>query len=258
LNPPTANSTQLAELAFSFEEGSDDCLDDPDKRSPGACGCGVPDVDGDENGTPDCLEVPPASCLAILQLDALAENGTYTIDPDGVGPAEPFSVACDMMQGGWTVISQEDFGDGQANGWHGADGTATEVDTSSACASAYSSMLGGLGVLCGGALTEATFDLRGIPHTEVSVDLLYMVLDSWDGEAALVHVDGVERYRQTFDHHTAAANVCGSAWADHGAQPVAIVAPHALSSTTVRVTSTLNSAPSDERFGVDDVIVRVR
>ncbi len=33
---------------------NDGCLEDPNKTTPGACGCGAPDIDSDEDGTPDC------------------------------------------------------------------------------------------------------------------------------------------------------------------------------------------------------------
>jgi hypothetical protein len=35
---------------------SDNCLSDPAKTDPGACGCGVADTDSDGDGTPDCHE----------------------------------------------------------------------------------------------------------------------------------------------------------------------------------------------------------
>ncbi len=37
----------------------DQCPDDPTKINPGQCGCGVPDVDSDEDGVPDCLDACP-------------------------------------------------------------------------------------------------------------------------------------------------------------------------------------------------------
>lgn len=37
--------------------GNDLCLNDADKMEPGICGCGVPDIDNDYDGTPDCLDV---------------------------------------------------------------------------------------------------------------------------------------------------------------------------------------------------------
>ncbi len=39
--------------------GVDNCLADPLKTLPGACGCGVPDDDFDGDDTPDCLEACP-------------------------------------------------------------------------------------------------------------------------------------------------------------------------------------------------------
>lgn len=37
----------------------DECPDDPDKTAPGICGCGVPDIDSDGDGTPDCNDGCP-------------------------------------------------------------------------------------------------------------------------------------------------------------------------------------------------------
>jgi hypothetical protein len=37
--------------------GIDCCPDDPSKTAPGVCGCGVPDLDGDEDGTLDCEDL---------------------------------------------------------------------------------------------------------------------------------------------------------------------------------------------------------
>jgi hypothetical protein len=42
------------------QDGTPDCVDlcpeDPLKVDPGACGCGVPDVDANGDGTADCLQ----------------------------------------------------------------------------------------------------------------------------------------------------------------------------------------------------------
>lgn len=38
----------------------DECPADPNKTSPGACGCGVPDTDTDGDGTPNCFDLCPA------------------------------------------------------------------------------------------------------------------------------------------------------------------------------------------------------
>lgn len=54
-------------------DGTADCLDqcpsDPNKAQEGACGCGVPDADGDSDGTPNCLDEP-----LILSFDFLADQ----------------------------------------------------------------------------------------------------------------------------------------------------------------------------------------
>lgn len=39
---------------FLFTCDFDECVDDATKLVPGACGCGVPDTDADNDGTPDC------------------------------------------------------------------------------------------------------------------------------------------------------------------------------------------------------------
>ncbi len=59
----------------------DNCPDDPDKMVPGVCGCGIPDVDSDGDGTLDCLDncssdpdkVDPGTCGC----------GTADVDSDG-------------------------------------------------------------------------------------------------------------------------------------------------------------------------------
>ena len=37
----------------------DTCANDPNKVSPGECGCGVPDTDSDNDGSPDCFDACP-------------------------------------------------------------------------------------------------------------------------------------------------------------------------------------------------------
>lgn len=39
-----------------FIDACEDCPNDPDKISPGSCGCGLPDVDGDGDGVLDCID----------------------------------------------------------------------------------------------------------------------------------------------------------------------------------------------------------
>lgn len=56
----TGNDTHVIidteDTNVSVQTDNDECPDDPDKTFPGLCGCGVPDVDSDGDGTPDCTD----------------------------------------------------------------------------------------------------------------------------------------------------------------------------------------------------------
>lgn len=52
-------SGSTAETELCTGSCSDACPDDPNKTSPGFCGCGVPETDTDNDGTPDCIDGCP-------------------------------------------------------------------------------------------------------------------------------------------------------------------------------------------------------
>ena len=62
---------------------SDQCPDDPDKTSPGICGCGVADTDTDGDGTPDCNDGCPND--ADKTESGICGCGTADTDTDGDG-----------------------------------------------------------------------------------------------------------------------------------------------------------------------------
>jgi len=76
----------------------DECPDDPAKLAPGACGCGVEDLDANGDDVPDCLEVPepdagpPEPDAAEHDPDAaVPDPDATTVDaraPDGASPDE--------------------------------------------------------------------------------------------------------------------------------------------------------------------------
>jgi hypothetical protein len=52
--------------------------------------------------------VVPRTCKDVLEANPNAKSGTYTIDIDGDGPQEPFSVVCQMLNtSGWTLVALE-------------------------------------------------------------------------------------------------------------------------------------------------------
>ncbi|MEA2090747.1 MAG: hypothetical protein U9O83_00080, partial [Campylobacterota bacterium] len=55
------NSNKNCKVTFNSFTITDNCPNDPDKLEPGICGCGVPDIDSNHNGTMDCLE----ACLDV-------------------------------------------------------------------------------------------------------------------------------------------------------------------------------------------------
>ncbi|HKQ49833.1 MAG TPA: thrombospondin type 3 repeat-containing protein [Phycisphaerae bacterium] len=54
--PDASNSGQENADGDAAGDACDDCPNDPNKILPGACGCGVPDVDVDSDGVPDCAD----------------------------------------------------------------------------------------------------------------------------------------------------------------------------------------------------------
>ncbi len=75
-------------------DGSPDCLDgcaaDAAKTAPGACGCGVADVDSNNNGTADCNETERADVTARIELRSklpiAGRRLRYRIEVGNLGP----------------------------------------------------------------------------------------------------------------------------------------------------------------------------
>jgi len=71
-------------------DSCDACPDDPAKRTPGCCGCGVADVDADTDGVPDCID----NCPNTLNADQTDSNADGIGDACEAAPAAQSSSAC--------------------------------------------------------------------------------------------------------------------------------------------------------------------
>jgi hypothetical protein len=89
-------------------DGAPDCADqcpgDPAKTTPGACGCGVPDVDTDGDGLLDCADNCPAVANAD-QADFDADGLGSACDSDEPGRPDPNLPASDFVRGFVDLLS---------------------------------------------------------------------------------------------------------------------------------------------------------
>lgn len=94
-------------IEYIIPDPFDDCPDDPDKNAPGICGCGVPDIDTDGDGTMDCVDLCPADankvdpglCGCGVAEDTGDRDGDGVINcldgcPDDASKTEPGQCGC--------------------------------------------------------------------------------------------------------------------------------------------------------------------
>ena len=95
------------------------CPEDPNKKAPGTCGCGMPDIDTDGDTVPDCLDKcpeDPNKTLAGLCGCGVVDTPEGTLDSDGDGvidcldgcPNNPYKTA----PGSSTCEDRDTDGDG--------------------------------------------------------------------------------------------------------------------------------------------------
>lgn len=68
---------------YIIPDALDQCPEDPEKREPGVCGCGVADTDTDADGTPDCVDACPQDSGKTAP--GACDCGTPDVDMDSDG-----------------------------------------------------------------------------------------------------------------------------------------------------------------------------
>ncbi len=192
------------------------------------------------------VKAPAASCLEILTLYPGSADGSYWLDVDGAAAAPSTSYYCDMKSGGWTLLIFDDFEDGSTKGW-----SAGKVQ---GCGK-YGKMLGGVDVFGKGAAPTKT--VAAPVHTQAKLALKYVRVDSWDGESAVVQING----NTVFTKKGTAGfigNECGKWNWDEDHWDVAWTGVHTAAQATVTVTSTLDQGADDEAFAFDNAVLWVK
>ncbi len=101
---------------FGVGAVADQCPDDPEKLTPRACGCGMPDTDTDGDGAPDCGDACPNDPNKITA--GICGCGVPDTDSDGDGaqdcgdgcPNDPAKITADIC--GCGVADADDDADG--------------------------------------------------------------------------------------------------------------------------------------------------
>ncbi len=193
---------------------------------------------------------PWSSCLDLLADGIATTTDEYWIDFAGTATF----TTCDMDYdgGGWTLLFEDDM--------TAADPTWSTTTTYSC--GAWGTILGGYGIIAGGTM-DIDLSTYAITHTESWVELVYVALDSWDGETAYVQVDGSTLWSTAVNNHSSSySEVCGWNRGSNGSydsrHDVDETAAHSSGTLNFAAGSTLNQGPTDESFGIDDVYVWIR
>ena len=153
------------------------------------------------------------------------------------------------------MLGYEDRFERSEDGWVDQTGAAAQT---SECGS-FGTILGGYNIISGGgSYLEKTYDLAAMEHDQLTISFDFVKIDSWDNEAGQLLVDGTEVWSQIYGGGSLGGVAeCGSdtaGWVeikDH----ISLTISHTDDHVTLRFQTGLNSGPTDESFGVDNVKV---
>lgn len=268
---PTTTGVSTTSVTSDTSDASTDPITDPststDPGSTGStgsdtttgelCGNGYVDVGEqcDDTNAVEGDDCPSAciraqSCLELLMLDAALPDGAYTIDPEGDGTT--LMVGCDMVNGGWTLVVNEDLD--EPEGWSGG--------APSQCGG-IGSLLGGAGQFGAGATLSKGFILLGVPHTELRASATVAIIDSWDSEVINLEADGQVIASKTClfdDQNTCNQTIqeCGEPTFSDGQIELTGELVHVTNEALVKLSTTLDEGANNEAWGLNGLQVYVR
>ncbi len=110
------------------------------------------------------------------------------------------------------------------------------------------------------APNQKTYNLTGIPHTTVKIKFSFYGIDSWDGEVGYVRVVGTGAgwSKSISQSEITRENITGNSAYNDGIYYGEIEVPHSESNLRIIVGSTLDQAPDDESYGIDNIEIWVR
>ena len=155
----------------------------------------------------------------------------------------------------WKLVHRDTF-QTATSGWN--------INTRTTCR-AGNFILGGYNVTSNTVLSK-TFSLAGIPHTHVMIRFNPYYVDSWDNERAFLEVDGARRWlseeiRYDNDGSTHLAN-CGNSNTGNvlhkdSSSTETVIMEHTGNNLFLRFRAQLNSAATEESFGIDNLEIYV-
>ncbi|MSP90208.1 MAG: hypothetical protein EXR79_00145 [Myxococcales bacterium] len=188
-------------------------------------------------------EWPAPTCAAILAKfgSPTLPYGTYWLNFSG----QPLQYTCD--NDAFMQVAVHNFEGGVNGGWSPA--------TITTCGG-FGAVLGGSGVAGGGYVVINTF--KGLPpHSSVRVSGTYLRIDTWENEVSWVRLDGAQVWSVPFTA-VAGASQCGDAGFQDSGVSFSVTPPHVAPQVTVQIGSTLNEAPTNEAFGLDNFQIWVK